>query len=232
MDAKQEEIIRKVQKLFRLAEKAGSDAEAQAAALRAREILGKYNLSLQDVEGFTDEECSEHSVVIKKDYIPSYVKLLMRAINTLFQCHCIVASEYGESFSQRKRITFIGVGPDAILACQTYDYLSWFGKKQAKKRGYTARQTSEYLYWFSASVSARASEMMNNLHAVPQENSLVPLKDSAISDYERRHYGDLREMAPVKKRRLGRFGQQGITDGRNVSLDRPVESSAAQLSLS
>lgn len=225
MDAKQEEIIRKVQKLFRLAEKAGSDAEAQAAALRAREILSKYNLSLQDVEGFTDEECEETSFIIKKSYVPSYTHLFIASVCTLFQCHSIIIKNYQCSVN-RQKIVFVGVGADAVIACQTYDYLTWYGKTRARKLNYTVTQTSDYLYGFALSVWGRAQKMKKKMQDIPQENALVPLKDSAILEYERRNFGELIKGRPIRAREMTSSGWHGYEDGKRVNLDRPVDAAS------
>lgn len=222
MDTKQEEIIRKVQKLFRLAEKAGSEAEAQAAVLRAREILSKYNLCLQDVEGFTDEECNETSFIIKKSYIPSYTNIFIASACALFQCHSIIIKNY-QCSANRQKIVFVGVGADAVIACQTYDYLTWYGKKQARKFNYTVKQTNDYLYGFALSVWDRVQKMKKEMRDIPQEKALVPLKDSAILEYERRHYGDLVAGRPVRGREMTSSGLQGFRDGQKVNLDRPID---------
>lgn len=225
METKQEEIIRKIQKLFRLAEKAGCDAEAQAAAFRARELLGKYNLSLQDVECFTDEECKEASFVIKKSYIPSYTKIFMATVCTLFQCHSIITRNYQSSMNLQK-IVFIGIGADAIIAAQTYDYLVCYGKNQAKKRQYTEKQTNDYLYGFALSVLDRAREMKKKLQDIPQENALVPLKDSAILEYKRRHFEGLTKRRFLRERGMSPSGWQGYDDGKRVNLDRAVDAAS------
>ena len=46
MDAELKRIIKKIQKLYRLAANAGSEEEAQNAAMHAREMLEKYDLTL------------------------------------------------------------------------------------------------------------------------------------------------------------------------------------------
>lgn len=230
MDAQQEAIVKKVQKLFRLAENAGTDAEAQAAALRAREILSKYNLSLQDVEGFTDEECCEQYIIIKKNYCPSHVKVLMAAMAELFSVHGIISGHYDKTaMKYYKKIIFVGVGPDAIIACQTWDFLTWHAKRKAREYKYTSRQQSEYLFYFSHAVYLRACELAKKLKVeVPQETALVPVKGAAITDYTSRHYGELGVAKRAAVPTFGLVGQQGMSDGKKVNLGRQVKSATAQ----
>lgn len=230
MDAQQEAIVKKVQKLFRLADNAGTDAEAQAAALRAREILSKYNLSLQDVEGFTDEECGEASIIIRKNYCPSYAKVLMGAMEVLFSVSSITSWHY--DITTRKyyrKLIFVGVGPDATLACQTWDFLTWHAKRKAKEYKYTSCQQTEYLYYFNAVVFRRAVEMVENLKVdVPHETALVPVKDAAIKGYILRHHGELGTGRGSMVPPLGLAGRKGANDGEKVSLDRQIKSTTAQ----
>lgn len=231
MDAQQEAVVKKVQKLFRLAENAGTDAEAQSAALRAREILSKYNLSLQDVEGFTDEECGEQYIIIKKDYCPSHVKVLMSAMDILFSVQSIISGHYDQAARKYyKKIIFVGVGPDATLACQTWDFLTWHAKRKAREYKYNARQQSEYLFYFAASVYRRANELVEKLKVeVPQETALVPVKGAAIKDYTVRHYGALGSAKGAVAPEYGAAGRQGANDGRNVSLGRQLQGKTQSL---
>ena len=50
-DEKIERVLEKVKKLLALAGNNPSEAEAQAAALRAQELIARYNLSITDDDG-------------------------------------------------------------------------------------------------------------------------------------------------------------------------------------
>ena len=125
MDAELKRIIKKIQKLYRLAANAGSEEEAQNAAMHAREMLKKYDLTLSDVEGFTEEHCAEEHFIIKKKYLPAHINLLANAMALLFQCQVIVWRNY-QLNKKRQAVVFIGVGADAIVASQTLEFLIQF----------------------------------------------------------------------------------------------------------
>lgn len=223
MDKNQEIIIKKIQKLYRLAESAGSDSEAENAMQRAREMLSKYNLSLQDVESFTEEECSESVFTIKKAHLPSYSKVLANAMKKLFSCNVVASRKY-ENGAPRTRLTFVGVGPDAVLACQAYDFLYTHAKRKARSYRYTPAQTSEYLFWFTVSIGSRVDEIVRRLReSLPHETALVPVKNAAVDAYVDRHYPDLVPGRPASKARFTVCGAQGMRDGKEVNLDRQVD---------
>lgn len=223
MDKNQEIIIKKIQKLYRLAESAGSESEAENAMQRAREMLSKYNLTLQDVESFREEECGESVFTIKKAYQPSYSKFLARAMETLFSCD-VVSLYTHDNGNPRVRLLFIGVGPDAVLACQTYDFLYTHAKRKAREYKYTPAQTNEYLYWFAVSIDNRADEIIRRLReSLPHETALVPVKNAAVDAYMSRHHPDLVSGRPATRSRFTEYGAQGVRDGEAVNLDRQVD---------
>lgn len=223
MPKNHEEIIKKIQKLYRLAESAGSDAEAENAMQRAREMLSKYNLTLHDVESFTEEECGESVFTIKKAYYPAHSKVLASAMCELFSCK-VVADYEEENGAPRVRLVFMGVGPDAVLACQTYHFLCTHAKRKARSYRYTAAQTSEYLYWFAMSVHARACAIARRLReGVPHETALVPVKHAAVAAYMGRRFPSLTSGRPINSPQYAACGARGARDGAAVNLDRQVD---------
>lgn len=86
-----EKILRKIRKLFRLAESAGTESEASNAAFHARELLAKYDLSMSDVGSFCDEECTEEFFVFKRRSFPAYGHLLANAMCMMFNCQAFIS---------------------------------------------------------------------------------------------------------------------------------------------
>lgn len=228
MDEKQVEIIRRIQKLFHLAGAAGSEAEAQNAALRARELLSRYNLSLQDVEGFTEEECAESSIILKGRGFPAYVRILAGAAAMLFQCRHIIERNHRGNVN-RQRIVFIGVGADAIIAAQTQDFLTLYADRRSRTLKLKTTRATDYKYWFAQSVLQRAYKMTQQLADIPQENALVPLKDAAVRSYMERQWPSLtRHARRIASREITESGLRGWRDGEKVTLGRPLERAQPQ----
>lgn len=223
VEAEIKEIIKKVQKLYRLAEKAGSEEEAQNAMLRAREILCKYNLSITDVNNFVEEDCEQTIFVIKKNYVPAHCTILANAMCILFQCHCLHHQNY-EQQRNRQGIIFIGVGADAVLAHQTFEFLLKFASRKARERKIDQDARNDYFYGFAHAIIQRALEIKKKITEIPQENALVPLKDGAIKQYLDQHYADRTENSRrVRKRNFSNEMELGIEDGISANLNRQVE---------
>lgn len=223
MEAELKKIIQKIQKLYRLAEKAGSEEEAENAMLRAREILGKYNLNISDVQNFVEEDCEQTIFVIKKNYIPAHCVILTHAMSILFQCQYLRHQNYGLP-RNRQVIIFVGVGADAILAHQTFEFLLKFASRKARERKIEQYARNDYFYGFAHAILKRVLEMKKKITEIPQENALVPVKDAAIKQYIDQHYTRLKEKKRgVRKRNLSNEMELGMEDGISASLNRQVD---------
>lgn len=234
MDAKHEEIIRKVQKLFRLAEKAGTESEARAAAMRAREIMVQYNISLADTQNFTDDDCHEEEIIIKADYLPRHYMMLIIAMKKLFDVDALLNRKLmreKEKFRCRQTISFVGVGADAIVACQTCEFLAEYAKRRVREMRLTGPSKNDFLYGFALSIFHRAGDMRRKAAEVPQENALVPLKKDAIDGYLTRKYPKIEEHKGRYSHAFTRDTRRGYEAGKEAPLDRPVEESARHIAL-
>ena len=234
MDAKHEEIIRKVQKLFRLAEKAGTDAEAQAASMRASEIMAQYNINLADAQNFTDEDCHEEEIIIKADYLPRHYLMLIIAMERLFGVKALTSKKLvltKGKYLWRKTISFIGVGADAIVACQTCDFLMEYAKRRAREMHLTGVRKTDFLYGFALSISDRGHDRQRKAADVPQENALVPVKNGAIDAYITRKYKKIEAHKGRHAHRFTEDTQHGYEAGKRASLDRPVDDCRSRAAL-
>ena len=114
MDAELKRIIKKIQKLYRLrCQCREARRKRKNAAMHAREMLEKYDLTLSDIEGFTEEDCgAEEHFIIKKKYLPAHINLLANAMAMLFQCQVLVLAQLRLQQKSAGR-GFIGVGADS-----------------------------------------------------------------------------------------------------------------------
>lgn len=222
MDAIQKDIIKKVKKILRLAEKAGTEDEAHTAMQMAREIMAKYNLTLRDLEKFDESDCNEASFVIKKNYVPAHIKFFLNAMNVLFQCEPVIWQNYKNN-GNRQKIIFIGVGADAIVACQTFQFLMQFAQRKASERGIKQRSRADYFLGFAHIVLKRALEIRKNAQENAQENALVPVKELAIKKYIEKKNMNIGKASGIRKRYCEGSYYTGFEDGRKVGLNRQVE---------
>lgn len=79
-------IIARLQKLLELAERGGTEAEADNAMQRVQEILTKYNLSMGDVNVARDKDemFEQHSVTM--EWNQSWIPVIYHAIADLYFC--------------------------------------------------------------------------------------------------------------------------------------------------
>ena len=230
MDAKHEEVIRKVQKLFRLAEKAGTDNEAQAAVMRAREIMAQYNISLSEAQDFTDDDCHEEDIIIKADYLPRHYLMLIIAMTKLYGVHPLLYKKLvprkAGTLLRRQVISFIGVGADAIVARQTCEFLMEYAKRRTREMRLSGVRKNDFLYGFALSISHRAEAAQEKAAKVPQENALVPVKKGAIDGYITRKYSKIKEHKGRHEHSFTADTRRGYEAGKEAPLDRPVEGGA------
>ena len=115
-----EEVISKVRKLFQLSN-SPNENEAALAAAKARDILGRYNLTMADLS--VDElknaiSATEASVKVGK-VLRNWVKGLLIHVAQGFECEHVIRRRNGCS----PVLTFIGTSADAEVASYTFQFL-------------------------------------------------------------------------------------------------------------
>lgn len=221
MNAEQERILRIVRKLFDLSNGAGTQEEAESAAIKARKLLSEYSLAMSDVELQAAAEslsCSEHRQPLTTRYAPSWVKLLFGGVRMGFG-----VEGFFSSADERDAVIFVGVEPDVSLASYTFGYLYRIGKSCPGMRKKKERQKNQWRMGFATALCWRLRAYQDNEQS-RQEKALVPVKDRISKDYIASRYPDLVKMAPVKKVRTTKAYQAGYEEGRRVQWGKPVGS--------
>lgn len=220
MDNEQKQIIKKIQKILRLANQAGSEEEAKTAMQMAHDLLARHHLTLTDVSSISEEQCKEEKLTFKGKSISGHIKLLVDAMCVLFQCRTVFIRDL-----RRKEISisFIGIDADPIVACQTYQFLLEFASRMAKERRIKSSEKSDYLFGFSHSILQRAIEIRGQQQNAPQENALVPAKEAAINKYLNRAYGKAKNLREPRQRFCSNSLMAGLEDGEKANLNRQVK---------
>lgn len=119
-----EAALEKVKLLLALADKSknDSDNEAEAAILKAQQIMAKYDISIEEASEEKGPEYGEEVCEHKWDYgfrIP-----LAHVLAENFRC---------EVFLRGKRVTFMGHKTDAEICRQTFEYAYKFIMKRGNQ---------------------------------------------------------------------------------------------------
>lgn len=108
-----EEILEKIKGLLALgdASRNNSDEEAKAAMLKAQQLMAKYDISAEEVEGEEEEQYAHEMCEHKWDY--AYRVPLSQVLAKNFRCMV---------YSHGKRITFMGHPSDAKICKATFEF--------------------------------------------------------------------------------------------------------------
>lgn len=128
-----QEIIKKIQKLYTLAEnEAATEGEASNALLKAQKLLLKYNIDKAEIA--TGEILSEGIIAVEASYtfprIATWINSLGHAIADAFQCKYYLSKTWAGSYRSntvgkhmRRSFFFYGREANATTAGATFDYL-------------------------------------------------------------------------------------------------------------
>lgn len=119
-----ERIIEKIKKVLELSRNNPSENEAQAAALKAQELMAQYHISLAEVEDVQDvENIVEESIMVGNGCKWKY--RLANVVARNFRCRTFY---YGTRI-----VVFYGYETDAKIAAQTFEYLFKIGHSKGLK---------------------------------------------------------------------------------------------------
>lgn len=177
-------IISKIEKLLALAGNNPSETEAQAALLKAQQLMAEHNL---DMAQFKDQPQEKKEAVV--EYFKGYHNTgwaisLAKVICDNFRCTLMRAAGYG--------LVFVGLKEDVAIckavftfASQTLDKNMMKLRKQYRKQGLpTDGISGDYAAGFVAGLKARYQEQVekNNWGLVLVKDALVEQKAQAIKD--------------------------------------------------
>lgn len=119
-----EEILEKIKGLLALgdASRNNSDEEAKAAMLKAQQLMAKYDISAEEVEGEEEERYSHEMCEHKWDY--AYRIPLASVLAKNFRCM---------TYSRGKTIVFMGHPSDAKICKATFEYAYQFIQKRGNQ---------------------------------------------------------------------------------------------------
>lgn len=132
-------IKERIRKIATLAAKAGTDGEAQAAALALQRLLDKHGLEISDLEEVGPEKHVEHVVADEiKSYTIAWKGWLAQVICDNFRCEAYWQKGRGKYDAQGEhryinRLHFMGLSHDVYLAKEAYVMTAMAMQRLAKK---------------------------------------------------------------------------------------------------
>lgn len=116
-----DKVLEKVKRLLALGDKSRNDSEeeAQSAMLKAQELMAKYDISIEEVEGEEEQQYSHEICEHKWDY--AYRIPLANVLSTNFRCMV---------YTRGKRIVFMGHPADAKICKATFEFAYKFIQKK------------------------------------------------------------------------------------------------------
>lgn len=139
---KVEEILDKVKKILALAGNNPSEEEAKSAALKAQQLLAKYNLSMKDL----GDDAEEKEELVFKSYTTGVDKAWKYGLSAVvaknFRCRVVW---YG-----KKMLSFYGFSTDTEIAYQVFEFLFKTCEKRSRytaDKAYREKGTSKGVYY-------------------------------------------------------------------------------------
>lgn len=232
-----EEVLSKVRKLFELAN-SPNENEAALAAAKARELLGRYNLSIADLP--TDDANNWlaptlASVRIGK-IVRNWVKGLLFHVAEGFECQHIIRRRRGADTI----LSFIGTPADAEIAVYTFQFLyrqlhgyaerALPGLRRENGGWSTSALKSAYLDGAVKRIGERFSEQTQSIRAAERRGckDLVLAKERMIKDYMAAAFPSVR--TEYGKRRVVSAGafEKGYYDAGTINLRPGIRQDGAK----
>ena len=181
-----EKVYERINKLFALAKRAGTEAEAQNAALRARELLLKYNLTEADLP------TSQKRTTIARNTIDQFSQKWQTAIavniSSYYRCQIVK--------NHNKRLIIIGLKEDVeiftpILSFTFESFINCFKKRIKADETYQSMDTHNkhthyqlYLDTYTIGyISALRQKLEEQNIELSQCRDLVLTTPQEVSDY-------------------------------------------------
>lgn len=208
-----EKIIEKVQKLINLAGNNPNEAEAQAAMLKAQQLMAQYHIDAKAI-GEKPEDKKVESVIIEGNQSTAWAIRLANVITSNFRCSLLRVPHQG--------LMFVGLAEDVAIAKGIYVFATQVLEKNMKKlrRQYRKQGLStegisqDYASGFVAGLNDKYKKQVekNGWALVLVKDALVVAETEKLIDPKGKGY-----KAKSKPRRgdLGLY-TQGYQDGNTL----------------
>lgn len=211
-------IATKIQKLLNLSNNNPSSEEAQAALLKAQQLMAEHNITME-------EASVESKPQMAKEFVEGgqscyWKRLLAKLIADNFRCYTAISRGYG--------ICFIGKKEEIQIAVQLFNYTSSvlernMQKLRAKyrKQGLSTEGISgDYFDGFYNGLKAKFEEQVNK-----NNWGLILVKDKAVTEY----FNSVTKKSKIGSRRVQARSYnhsiytQGYNDGKATTTQKCLD---------
>lgn len=179
-------ILETIKKVLELSKNNPSAEEAQAAALKAQELLAKYHIEMSEVEDIDLDTIEELTEVCVDVPAKKWKYTLARIVANNFRCR--------HYYMGKGTVVFFGHDTDAHVAAETFKYLfargrSLAGKarKQARgENGYADGVYNSFAMGFCAGIEQALGEQSHALMVIVPEDVKAKY-DEMSKDFKQMH---------------------------------------------
>ena len=211
-------VIAKIEKLLALAGNNPSEAEAQAAMLKAQKLMAEHNLDMTQFQDKPQEKKEAITEYFRGYHNTNWAISLARVICDNFRCNLLRAPGYG--------LVFIGLKEDVAICKAVFSFAAQvLDKNMAKLRRQSRKQnlptdgiSGDYAAGFIAGLRDKYKEQVekNNWGLILVKDALVEQKTKDITNPRGK---------PHSGKKLNRSGDTGLYskgyhDGKNLGADQ------------
>lgn len=218
-DIEEEKISEKIRKLLSLAEKNQNEEEANAALLKAQDLMVKYRIETWQ----TTKEVVCH-VSVDMRATAQWEEWLFSVICKNYRC---------VGYYQKGIPVFLGLEEDATTAKQIYCYAHEFARKVAdrmyqqelKKKGTGKGVRNSYLRGFVAGLKKQFDEALDHVFVSQDgqvfDKQLILSMPSEVTTYYERFKQNLQERKFRSSNQVSfEAYQKGYRDGKKLQADK------------
>lgn len=220
-EEKREKLMIKIKNLLDLANNNPSENEAISAALKAQELMAKYEIQEEELCEKQEKELWHAENINEKQGGNTKWKAVLASIIAKNFCCKVYANNRG---SVKTRV-FYGYKEDAEIALQVYNFLvevanklsSKLYREYKSKHGTGAGIKNTYLLGFCEGVKEALSKQSTALMIVTS-----PEVEKGFEQFSEKE-GMTNKKIQIKKRNDKKIYDTGKRDGRNMAESRYVE---------
>jgi hypothetical protein len=232
-----EEVMSKIRKLFALT-RSSNEHEAALAASRAREMLSRHNLDMEEVleRGETSDELKATQQGLKAGKygrVDKWQQSLFAGVARAFDCEPVIV----QSIYTGVIFMFIGLTADIEAAVYTYQFLSKTIKRLCNQRlpgiiaTYPRYKPNKLRYsYLHGAVEGVLSGLNKRVKEIVKEedcSALMVVKEGAVKAFMESEYQDLKDKRMRVKVQAERAFVQGYRDGKAVKVPQGLGNSGA-----
>jgi len=221
------DVIRKINKLFSLAGNNPSEEEAQAAMLKAQEMLLASHMTMAEVESAYDETRTDKKKVVEesredksKKTLRFWQRRLIGIIGKNFKVDCFTMSPPG---SKKQSIyVYVGLEKDVQAAQISTDFIfkAFIKLWNIHKQRYAVGSRRETMDMRRSYAEGFAAGLQEQFQKQVTEMALVIVKDALVVTYMNEKHRNLRSGKKFKDGHDSHAYQNGFKDGKFSQRDK------------